>query len=137
MVTVFVVEKSQCENNVDLQKSDDNVRFPKLFTLFLAVLPFEDQHEILRHERKMEVQINQQVFLWGSDEAYIGLPGYTKAKVHADLPRRVEFTDVANKTLKAGRKSGLINLGLTRWAHKMQICEEKGNHHLYNCHWKN
>ena len=73
----------------------------------------------------MEVQINQQAFIWGNEEKYIDLPGYTKAQVHEDLPRRVQFTDVAQKTFKAGRKAGLLNLGLTRWAHKMRVLEEK------------
>ena len=99
--------------------------FQNSIFFFAGVLPFEDQHEITRNERKMEVQINQQAFIWGNEEKYIDLPGYTKAQVHEDLPRRVQFTDVAQKTFKAGRKAGLLNLGLTRWAHKMRVLEEK------------
>ena len=87
--------------------------FPQSSFISPAVLPFQDQPEVVQSQRKAEVQSMQRDFRWGTGEGYTDLPGYTAATTHDDLPRNVQFTDVATRTFKAGKKAGLINLGLT------------------------
>ena len=68
----------------------------------------------MRNQRRLEVQQRQEIFQWGDDPAYHGLPGYIKCESVKMLPKDVQFTQEAAEGLHIARSKAMVNLGLIK-----------------------
>lgn len=84
------------------------------FFITSALLVTDEQHESVRNQRRLEIQQRQELFQWGDDPAFSGLPGYIKAENNKSLPKDVQFTDEAIDDLHNAKHKGLVNLGLIK-----------------------
>jgi len=82
-----------------------------------ALLVTDEQHESVRNQRRLEIQQRQELFQWGDDPAFSGLPGYIKAENNKSLPKDVQFTQEAVDDLHNAKHKGLVNLGLIKLLH--------------------
>ena len=69
----------------------------------------DKQHGKVREQRRIEVQQRQDIYQWGDDPDYKGLPGCIKSPSADALPKDVQFThEDAGQLLDAKRK-GIFN----------------------------
>lgn len=69
----------------------------------------DKQHDKVREQRRIEVQQRQDIYQWGDDPDYEGLPGFIKSPSADALPEDVQFThEDAGQLLDAKRK-GICN----------------------------
>ena len=85
-----------------------------VFVFPSALLVTDEQHEAVRSQRQIEIQQRQELFKWGDDPAYHGLPGYVKSEHWKMLPKDVQFTEEAADDLHTARNKALVNLGLIK-----------------------
>ncbi|CAB3985700.1 allene oxide synthase-lipoxygenase -like [Paramuricea clavata] len=79
-----------------------------------ALLPFQDQPEIVRGERILELQERKAKYLWGQlPNGVTDLPGFLHAATHDDIPRDSQFSEDATRAFNRGRVFGGINLALS------------------------
>ena len=76
-------------------------------------MPTADQHDVVRNQRKLEIQARQQEYHWSPAVGMEDLPGYIDTPDHDGLPKDVQFSDVATRSFEQGRLRGLKNLGLS------------------------
>ena len=82
--------------------------------MFSAKLITDEQPEAVKKQRCLEIQNRQEVYKWGDDPKFIGLPGYIKAETEQKLPKYVRFSEeVFDDMLNANHKA-LVNLGLVK-----------------------
>lgn len=79
-----------------------------------AKLPTDDQHEIIKAQRKVEIDHRRLLFKWGQDAAYSDLPGYVHAAAVDELPKDVQFTYEAALGLFGAKASTFYNKILMR-----------------------
>ena len=79
-----------------------------------ALLVTDEQHEVIRSQRRLEIQQRQELFQWGEDPLNHGLPGYVKSEHWKKLPKDVQFTEEAVDDLHTARNKALVNLGLIK-----------------------
>ncbi|CAB4019149.1 allene oxide synthase-lipoxygenase -like, partial [Paramuricea clavata] len=78
------------------------------------LLPFQDQPEIVRGERILELQERKAKYLWGQlPTGVTDLPGFLHAATHDDIPRDSQFSEDATRAFNRGRVFGGINLALS------------------------
>ena len=68
----------------------------------------------MRNQRRLEIHERQELFQWGDDPAFSGLPGYIKAENNKSLPKDVQFTEEAVYELINAHTKGFANLGLMK-----------------------
>lgn len=76
----------------------------------------------------MEIQHRQEVYKWGDDPNFVGLPGYIKAESVRKLPKDIRFTEEAIDDLYSAKKKALVNLGLVKLLNAFESWE---NFHDY------
>ena len=85
------------------------------FNVFLsALLITDEQPEVVKKQRRLEIQNRQEVYKWGDDSRFIGLPGFIKAESAKKLPKDVRFTEEAIDDLLTAKHKALVNLGLVK-----------------------
>ncbi|XP_078369939.1 allene oxide synthase-lipoxygenase protein-like isoform X2 [Oculina patagonica] len=65
-----------------------------------AILPFQDQPDVVKHHRRFELQQRQENYKWGSQKAFQYLPGYLQASTPDDIPRDSQFSKKAKNLIK-------------------------------------
>ncbi|XP_078369935.1 allene oxide synthase-lipoxygenase protein-like [Oculina patagonica] len=65
-----------------------------------AILPFQDQPDVVKNQRSLELQQRQEGYKWGSQEIFQYLPGYLQASTPDDIPRDSQFSDKAKNVIK-------------------------------------
>ena len=69
----------------------------------------DEQNDSVRDRRRLEIKERQDIYHWGDDPDYQGLPGFIKAENATTLPKDVQFTqEDANKLFHA-RNKGIFN----------------------------
>lgn len=68
----------------------------------------------MKKQRRLEIQNRQEVYKWGDDPKFTGLPGYLKAESAKKLPKDVRFTEEAIDDLLTAKNKALVNLGLVK-----------------------
>ena len=69
----------------------------------------DEQNDEVRNQRRLEVKQRQEIYQWGDDPDYRGLPGFIKSESAKTLPKDVQFTqEDANELLQAKNK-GILN----------------------------
>ena len=69
----------------------------------------DTQDHKVREQRRIEVEQRQDIYQWGDDPDYKGLPGFIKSPSPDKLPKDVQFThEDAGQLLDAKRK-GICN----------------------------
>lgn len=82
--------------------------------MYIAVLPFQDQPEVIKNQRILEIQDRKEQYLWGHLPPGVNdLPGFIHAPKHGDLPRDAQFSDEESRSFRDGRLHGVINLGIS------------------------
>ena len=84
-----------------------------IFKFCLALLPFQDQPEVVKVERIFELQDRKAKYRW---DQLPNLPGFVYAPKYDRIPRDSQFSDAASRAFNRGRVSGGINLGIS-WLH--------------------
>lgn len=79
-----------------------------------AKLPTDDQHKIVKAQRKVEIDHRRSQFQWGQDDAYSDLPGFLRAAAVKELPKDVQFTYEAALDLFRATASTFYNKILMR-----------------------
>ena len=99
---------------LSIQTIDLRIPLVNLFRLmFVAQLPSVEQHQVIQHQRQLEIQQRQELYQWGDDPAYsVDLPGFIKAEGNKSLPKDVQFTEEATNTLGTAKHAAAANLGL-------------------------
>nr|XP_058954727.1 allene oxide synthase-lipoxygenase protein-like [Pocillopora verrucosa]XP_058954728.1 allene oxide synthase-lipoxygenase protein-like [Pocillopora verrucosa] len=90
------------------------VQSESIFFTGKALLVTDEQHEVIRSQRRLEIQQRQELFQWGEDPLNHGLPGYVKSEHWKKLPKDVQFTEEAVDDLHTARNKALVNLGLIK-----------------------
>ena len=83
-------------------------------TLLPAKLITDEQLEAVKKQRCLEIQHRQEIYQWGDDPIFNGLPGYIKADCVKKLPKDVRFTEEAVIDLYTAKRKALVNLGLVK-----------------------
>lgn len=99
-------------------------RFLALPLFPLAILPFQDQPEVVKNQRKLELQQRQESYKWGTFAGWEGLPRHLEAAQHSDIPRDSQFSQEARNSIDEDRKKAVIDLGL---AHLSTVFESWDN----------
>ncbi|KAM7441211.1 Arachidonate 5-lipoxygenase [Porites harrisoni] len=89
-----------------------------------AILPFQDQPEVVKNQRKLELQQRQESYKWGTFAGWEGLPRHLEVAQHSDIPRDSQFSQEARNSIDEDRKKAVIDLGL---AHLSTIFESWDN----------
>lgn len=74
----------------------------------------DEQHEVVKTQRRLEIQQRQEIYQWGDDPNFLGLPGFIKAENVRKLPKDVRFTEEAIDDLYNAKHKALVNLGLVK-----------------------
>ena len=82
----------------------------------LAILPFQDQPEVVKTQRKLELQQRQESYKWGTFPGFEDLPGHLQAAKHSDIPRDSQFSHEAKNSIADDKKKAVKNLGLSNLA---------------------
>ena len=86
----------------------------KSISILVALLPFEDQSEIIRVERVLEIEDRQVNYPWGElPTGVVDLPGFLRASRHNKVPRDSQLSNTAFGEFNRGRMIGGLNLGLS------------------------
>lgn len=72
----------------------------------------------------MEVQQRKEIYKWGDDPNFIGLPGFIKSESVKTLPKDVQFTEEALDDLYQARRKALLNLGLVKLLNLFESWED-------------
>ena len=81
--------------------------------ILTATLPFQDQLDVVKNQRSLELEQRQENYKWGSSqEVFQHLPGYLEAKTHADIPRDSQFSNEAKNTIKEDKQKAILDVGL-------------------------
>ena len=99
-------------------------RFLALPLFLLAILPFQDQPEVVKNQRKLELQQRQESYKWGTFAGWEGLPRHLEAAQHSDIPRDSQFSQEARNSIDDDKKKAVIDLGL---AHLSTVFESWDN----------
>ncbi|KAK3703195.1 hypothetical protein QZH41_004962 [Actinostola sp. cb2023] len=79
-----------------------------------ALLPHQEQPEIVRIERQLQIQERKKEYKWaGGEDKVPHFPGYIDAKEHSDIPKNSQFSNPSQKSFHTGRINAGINLGLS------------------------
>ncbi|XP_068692122.1 allene oxide synthase-lipoxygenase protein-like isoform X2 [Montipora foliosa] len=89
-----------------------------------AKLITDEQPEAVRKQRQLEIQNRQQIYKWGDDPNFIGLPGFIKAENAKNLPKDVRFTEEAIDDLYSAKHKALVNLGLVKLLNLFESWED-------------
>ncbi|KAM7441207.1 arachidonate 5-lipoxygenase [Porites harrisoni] len=81
-----------------------------------AILPFQDQPEVVKTQRKLELQQRQESYKWGTFPGFEDLPGHLQAAKHSDIPRDSQFSHEAKNSIADDKKKAVKNLGLSNLA---------------------
>ena len=84
----------------------------------------DEQPEAVRKQRQLEIQNRQQIYEWGDDPNFIGLPGFIKAENAKNLPKDVRFTEEAIDDLYSAKHKALVNLGLVKLLNLFESWED-------------
>ena len=80
---------------------------------FVALLPFQDQPDVIRAQRVLEIQERKEIYHWGQlPPGVVDLPGFIHAPKHGDLPRDSQFSDEASRSFQENALKGKVNFGL-------------------------
>lgn len=93
-------------------------------------MPKDEQHEIVKKEREVEIFQRQSLFEWARDATYSDMPGFIQAFDVKDLPRDVQFTDEATLNLFGAGANTFFNKILMSL--KMHFLYVKLTGHLWN-----
>jgi len=74
-----------------------------------AKLITDEQNQELKNQRRLEIQQRQEIYQWGDDPDYRGLPGFLKAETAKSLPKDVQFTQEDAAELLRARNKGIFN----------------------------
>lgn len=74
----------------------------------------DEQHEAVRKQRVLEIQSRHEIYKWGDDPNFTGLPGFIKSESVRTLPKDVRFTEEAIDDLYQAKRKALLNLGLVK-----------------------
>jgi len=91
-----------------------------LFTRFLllyyivAKLITDDQPEAVKKQRVVEIQQRKEIYKWGDDPNFMGLPGFIKSESVKTLPKDIRFTEEAIDDLYTAKRKALVNLGMVK-----------------------
>jgi len=81
---------------------------------FSGLLPHQEQPEIVRIERQLQIQERKKEYKWaGGEDKVPHFPGYINAKEHDDIPKNSQFSDPSTKSFHSGRINAGINLGIS------------------------
>ena len=83
---------------------DSSIKFPNL-----AKLATDKQDDKVRDQRRREVKQRQEIYQWGDDPDYKGLPGFIKSSSADALPKDVQFTNEDAGQLLDARRKGIFN----------------------------
>ncbi|KAK3734228.1 hypothetical protein QZH41_012948 [Actinostola sp. cb2023] len=79
-----------------------------------GLLPHQEQPEIVRIERQLQIQERKKEYKWaGGEDKVPHFPGYINAKEHDDIPKNSQFSDPSMKSFHTGRINAGINLGIS------------------------
>lgn len=90
----------------------------------LAKLITDEQHEVLKKQRRLEVQKRLEIYQWGDDPNFDGFPGFIKSESVRTLPKDVQFTEEAIDDLYQAKRKALINLGLVKLLNMLESWED-------------
>ena len=90
----------------------------------LAKLITDDQHEVVRKQRVLEIQSRHEIYKWGDDPNFAGLPGFIKSENVRTLPKDVRFTEEAIDDLYHAKRKALLNLGLVKLLNMFESWED-------------
>ena len=68
----------------------------------------------MKKQRRLEIQQRQEIYQWGDDPNFFGLPGFIKAENVKKLPKDVRFSEEAIDNLYSAKHKALVNLGLVK-----------------------
>lgn len=74
-----------------------------------AKLATDTQDHKVSEQRRIEVQQRQDIYHWGDDPDYKGLPGFIKSSRPDELPKDVQFTHEDAAQLLDAKKKGICN----------------------------
>ncbi|XP_078376634.1 allene oxide synthase-lipoxygenase protein-like isoform X3 [Oculina patagonica] len=74
-----------------------------------AKLITDEQNDVVRDRRRQEVKERQNLYHWGDDPDYQGLPGFIKSKTAKTLPKDVQFTQEDADQLLQAKHKGIFN----------------------------
>lgn len=89
-----------------------------------AKLITDEQPEAVRKQRRLEIQERQELYKWGDDPNFLGLPGFIKAESARKLPKDVRFTEEAIDDLYSAKQKALVNLGLVKLLNLFESWED-------------
>lgn len=89
-----------------------------------AKLITDEQPEAVRKQRRLEIQERQELYKWGDDPNFLGLPGFIKAESARKLPKDVRFTEEAIDDLYSAKHKALVNLGLVKLLNLFESWED-------------
>lgn len=89
-----------------------------------AKLITDEQHEVLKKQRRLEVQKRLEIYQWGDDPNFDGFPGFIKSESVRTLPKDVRFTEEAIDDLYQAKRKALINLGLVKLLNMLESWED-------------
>ena len=81
-------------------------------TIFLRTKLDQDQPEVVKNQRKLELQQRQESYKWGTFAGWEGLSRHLEAAQHSDIPRDSQFSQEARNSIDEDRKKAVIDLGL-------------------------
>ena len=104
--------------NDNFKLMSDHLAYPPLMQflilLLLAKLITDEQHEVLKKQRRLEVQKQLEIYQWGDDPNFSGFPGFIKSEKTTTLPKDVQFTEEDAEDLQNANNKALANLGLVK-----------------------
>lgn len=74
----------------------------------------DDQPEAVKKQRVVEIQQRKEIYKWGDDSNFIGLPGFIKSESVKTLPKDIRFTEEAIDDLYTAKRKALVNLGMVK-----------------------
>lgn len=84
-----------------------------LYILYIGVLLHQDQPDIVRIERQMEIAERKEEYKWLPVETKTpDFPGCINAVKHDDIPLNSQFSDPSTRSFNTGRVNAVMNLGL-------------------------
>ena len=79
------------------------------FLFRLAKLITDEQNEEVKNQRRLEIKQRQEIYQWGDDPDYRGLPGFIKSKNARTLPKDAQFTQEDADELLRAKHKGIFN----------------------------
>lgn len=88
--------------------------------LLAAILPFQDQPDLVKNQRILELQQHQESYKWEKSEGFQDIPGHLQAATHGDMPRDSQFSDNATDSIEEQKKKAAKTLGLAHLATRFE-----------------